>query len=71
MTDSYLTNWFFKSKEQFLQLLTNLVKKKGPPCGPCKASGDELGAVGQDRVTVSAGEQASATNMIQKNSSHF
>lgn len=71
MTDSYLTNWFFKSKEQFLQLLTNLVKKKGPSCGPCKASGDELGAVGQDRVTVSAGEQASATNMIQKNSSHF
>lgn len=49
----------------------HLVKKEGPSCGPCEASGDELGAVGQDRVAVCAGEQASATNMIQKNSSHF
>lgn len=51
--------------------IDHLVKKKGPSCGPCKASGDELGAVGQDRVAVCAGEQASATNVIQKNSSHF
>lgn len=49
----------------------HLVKKKGPSCGPCKASGDELRAVGQDCVAVCTGEQASAPNMIQKNSSHF
>lgn len=53
------------------QLLTNLVKKKGSPCGPCKASGDELRTVGQNGVTVCTGEQASAANVIQKNSSHF
>lgn len=71
MTDSYPTNSFFRNKQQFFQLLTNLVKKKGPSCGPCKASGDELRAVGQNCVAVCTGEQASATNMIQKNSSHF
>ena len=53
------------------QLLTNLVKKKGSSRGPCKTSGDELRTIGQNRVTVRTGEQASATNMIQKNSSHF
>lgn len=52
-------------------LFTNLVKKKGSSCGPCEASGDELRAIGQNCVAVCTGEQASATNMIQKNSSHF
>ena len=49
----------------------HLVKKKGSPCGPCKASGDELRTIGQNGVTVCTGEQASAANVIQKNSSHF
>lgn len=62
---------FQKQTEAAPQLLTNLVKKKGSSRGPCEASRDELGAIGQDGVAVCTGEEASATNMIQKNSSHF
>lgn len=47
-----------------------LIKKKGSSSGPGKPSGDELRAVGKDRIAVCTREQAGTTNVIQENSPH-
>lgn len=48
----------------------NLVEEKGSARGPGEARRDELGAVGQDGVTVGTGEQASPSNMVQEDAAH-
>lgn len=50
--------------------INNLVKKKRSASGTGKPSGDELRAVGQDRITVCTRKQTGATNMIKENSPH-
>ncbi len=49
---------------------SHLVEEEGPSGGSGEACGDQLGAVGQDRVTVSAGEQTCPAHVIQEDSAH-
>lgn len=48
-----------------------LVEQESSAGGSGEARGDELRPVGQDGVTVGAGEEASSTDMIQEDSPHF
>ena len=48
----------------------HLVEEEGSARGPREARGDELGAVGQRRVTVGAAEQPSAADVVQEDASH-
>lgn len=48
----------------------DLVEQEGSSCGSGEAGGDELGAVGQDGVTVGTGEEAAPTNVIQEDTTH-
>ena len=47
-----------------------LVEEESSACGPCEASRDELRPVGQDGVTVGAGEEASSADVVQEDASH-
>ncbi len=47
-----------------------LVEEEGTSGGAGEACGDQLGAVGQDRVTVSAGEQTRPADVIQEDPAH-
>lgn len=48
----------------------HLVEEEGSPCGSSEARGDELRAVGQDGITVGAGEETSAPDVVQEDSAH-
>lgn len=48
-----------------------LVKQEGPACGSSETCGDKLSSVGQDGVTVGTGEEASPSNVIQEDPTHF
>lgn len=50
--------------------LAHLVEEEGSPCGSSEARGDELRAVGQDGITVGAGEETSAPDVVQEDSAH-
>ena len=47
-----------------------LVEEEGPAGGPGEAGRDELGAVGEDGVTVGTGEETRASNVVQKDPPH-
>lgn len=49
----------------------HLVEQESSARGSGEACGDELGSVGQDGVTVGAGEEASPTDVIQEDTPHF
>lgn len=51
--------------------IDNLVEQESSAGGSSEACGDEFSSVGQDGVTVGAGEEASPTDMIQENPPHF
>lgn len=48
-----------------------LVEQESAAGCSSEACGDELSSVGQNGVTVGTGEQASPTNVIQEDASHF
>lgn len=49
----------------------NLVEQKSSAGGSSEASGDEFGSVGQDGVAVGTRKEASPTDVIQEDASHF
>lgn len=52
-------------------LCVDLVEQERSAGGSSEARGDEFSSVGQDGVTVGAGEEASPTNVIQEDPPHF
>lgn len=48
----------------------DLVEEESTACSSCEACGDELRAIGQDCVTVSTREEASASNVVQEDTAH-
>lgn len=49
----------------------NLVEQESPASGSGEACGDEFSSVGQNGVTVGTREEASPTNVVQEDPSHF
>lgn len=49
----------------------HLIEEEGAARGSGEAGGDELGAVGQDGVTVGAGEEACPSDVIQEDPPHY
>ena len=51
-------------------MFPHLVEEESSACGSCETCWDELGPVGQDGVTVGAGEEACSADVVQKDASH-
>lgn len=51
-------------------VLWYLVEEEGSAGGARKSGGDELGAIGQDGITVGAREQARSANVVQEDAAH-
>ena len=51
--------------------IDNLVEKEGPACCPRKPCGDQLVPVGEEGVALRTCEEATATDVLQVNSTHI